>query len=41
MEAGILTALGLPLLVFGETGITEGIFDSGASDWFVNRMPVA
>jgi hypothetical protein len=39
LEAGILFSLRLPLLVFREPGIAGGVFDSGASDLFVNDMP--
>jgi hypothetical protein len=39
LEAGILFALGLPLLVFCEEDVSDGIFDKGVSDVFVHRMP--
>jgi hypothetical protein len=39
LEAGILFSLGLPLLVFKEDGIRDGIFDNGVSDVFVHKMP--
>jgi hypothetical protein len=39
LEAGILFSLGLPLLVFKEDGIHDGIFDNGVSDVFVHKMP--
>jgi len=39
LEAGILFGLGLPLLVFRESGIKGGIFDPGVTDVFVNQMP--
>ena len=39
LEAGILYALGLPLLVFREPNISGGIFDHGVSDAFVHPMP--
>ena len=39
LEAGILFRLGLPLLVFRESGIQGGIFDPGVTDVFVNQMP--
>ncbi len=39
LEAGILFSLGLPLLVFKEDGIRDGIFDNGVTDVFVHRMP--
>ncbi len=41
VEAGILFALGLPLLVFREDRVSGGIFDLGAGDVFVQRMPVS
>ena len=39
LEAGILFSQGLPLLVFKEDGIRDGIFDNGVSDVFVHKMP--
>jgi len=39
LEAGILFALRLPLLVFADEGITGGVFDRGVTDVFVHRMP--
>ncbi len=38
LEAGILYALDLPLLVMKEEKIVGGIFDYGASKYFVNSM---
>jgi len=40
LESGILFALGLPLLVFRESGISGGVFDSGVTDVFVHKMPI-
>ena len=40
LEAGILFAIGLPLLVFREEGIDGGVFDRGVTDVFVHKMPV-
>lgn len=40
LEAGILFSLGLPLLVFKEEGIRDGIFDNRVTDVFVHKMPV-
>ena len=40
LETGILFGLGLPLLVLKQKGITGGIFDEGASDVFVQPMPM-
>ncbi|MBI5031831.1 MAG: hypothetical protein HZB51_14980 [Chloroflexi bacterium] len=39
LEAGILFGLQLPLLVFKEDGIGDGVFDPGVTDAFVHRMP--
>ena len=41
LEAGILYASGLPLLIFREEGIAGGVFDPGVTDVFVHKMPVA
>jgi hypothetical protein len=41
LEAGILVALGLPLLVFREEGVGDGVFDNGVTDVFVHHMPQA
>ena len=41
IEAGILFALGLPLLVFRDERIKGGIFDPGVTDVFVHRIPLA
>lgn len=40
LEAGILYACGLPLLIFREEGITGGVFDPGVTDVFVHKMPL-
>lgn len=40
LETGVLFGLGLPLLVLKQPGITGGIFDEGASDVFVQSMPM-
>lgn len=40
IEAGVLFALKLPLLVFREHGVTEGIFDAGTSELFIQELPV-
>ena len=39
LEAGILYARQLPMLIFKEKGITGGVFDVGASDIFIHTMP--
>jgi hypothetical protein len=39
LEAGILYAIGLPVLIFREEGISGGVFDPGSTDVFVNSMP--
>ncbi|MBI4788599.1 MAG: hypothetical protein HY782_16325 [Chloroflexi bacterium] len=41
LEAGILFGLQLPLLVFKEEDISDGVFDPGVSDAFIHRMPDA
>ena len=41
LEAGILYASGLPLLIFREEGVAGGVFDPGVTDVFVHKMPVA
>lgn len=38
LEAGILFALRLPLLVFRQEGIKGGVFDNGVSDVFVQAL---
>jgi len=40
LEAGILFALRVPLLVFREPGIAGGIFDLGVDDIFIQSLPV-
>ncbi len=40
LEAGILYSLNKPLIVFKESKIKGGIFDSGASDVFIHQMPI-
>jgi hypothetical protein len=39
LEAGLAVALGLPLLVLCEPGITGGIFDRGVGDAFIHELP--
>jgi hypothetical protein len=41
LEAGIIFALNIPLLVFRESGICGGIFDKGVTDLFIHPMPQA
>ena len=41
LEAGILFGLGLPLLIFRESGISGGVFDNGVSDVFIRNIPGA
>jgi len=41
LEAGILFALGIPLLVFCEDGVSGGVFDLGTGDLFIHSMPGA
>lgn len=40
LEAGILFALRIPLMVFREEGISGGVFDNGVSEVFVQRLPL-
>ena len=40
LEAGILFALHLPIMVFREDGISGGVFDEGVTDVFVNKLPI-
>jgi hypothetical protein len=39
LEAGVLFALDLPLLVFRERYVSGGIFDNGVSDLFIHELP--
>jgi hypothetical protein len=39
LEAGILYAIGMPMLVFKENMISGGIFDAGVSDVFIHPLP--
>lgn len=39
LEAGVLFALGIPLIVFKEQGISGGVFNPGVTDVFVHKMP--
>lgn len=39
LEAGILFALGKPLLIFREGRVQGGVFDPGGTDVFVQAMP--
>lgn len=41
LEAGLLFALQLPLLIFKEPEITGGVFDPGVTDVFIHKMPVS
>jgi hypothetical protein len=41
LEAGVLFSLGIPMVVFKEPNIAGGVFDSGVTDVFVHKMPVA
>jgi hypothetical protein len=40
LEAGILFALRIPLMVFREDGISGGVFDEGVTDVFINKLPI-
>jgi len=39
IEAGLLFALGKPLIVFREKGIGGGVFDAGNTNLFIHDMP--
>lgn len=39
LEAGILCAAKLPMLIFREEGVSGGVFDIGTSEGFVHAMP--
>lgn len=39
LEAGMMFARGLPMLVFKDAGINGGIFDTGVTDVFIHTMP--
>jgi hypothetical protein len=39
LEAGILFAMHLPILIFCESSIEGGIFDRGVTDVYVHKMP--
>ena len=39
LEAGILYALQVPILVMKEEGISGGVFDYGVTQYFVHKMP--
>jgi hypothetical protein len=39
LEAGILFGLHLPLLIFREPTVFGGVFDPGATDVFIHKMP--
>ena len=41
IEAGVLHALGKPIIVFREQGVAGGVFDEGVTDVFVHRMPTS
>jgi len=39
LEAGILFAQKLPMIIFKEDGISGGVFDLGVSEVFIHKMP--
>ncbi len=41
LEAGILFAAGLPMMLFREPGIKGGVFDVGSTEYFIHPMPTA
>lgn len=40
IEAGMMFAMRLPLMVFKEDGISGGIFDHGVTDVFINKLNI-
>ena len=38
LEAGILFGLGIPLLIFRQSGVSGGVFDNGVTDVFVQTI---
>jgi hypothetical protein len=40
LQAGILFSSGLPMMIFREPGISEGIFGAGTSEVFIHQMPM-
>ena len=40
LEAGMLFSLGKPLIVFKENKLVGGVFDPGAMDVFIHKMPM-
>jgi hypothetical protein len=41
IEAALIFSLGLPVLVFREETVSEGVFEVGATDVFVHTMPTS
>jgi hypothetical protein len=41
IEAGMAVALGLPLLIIREEGVSSGVFDIGSSDQFVHQAEMS
>lgn len=39
IECGMCAALGLPLAIFREEGIEDGVFDRGITDLFLQKLP--
>jgi hypothetical protein len=39
IEAGLTSALGLPLLIFRDKGVSGGVFDIGSSGLFIQEIP--
>jgi hypothetical protein len=39
LEAGILFAASVPMLIFREAGVSGGVFDIGTSEVFIHAMP--
>jgi hypothetical protein len=41
LEAGILFGLGLPMLMFRESTVSGGVFDTGVTDAYIHKLPDA
>lgn len=41
LEAGILFASRVPMMIFKEPGISGGVFDVGSTEFFVHQMPTS
>jgi hypothetical protein len=41
LEAGILFAAGLPMMIFRESDIGGGVFDAGSTEVFIHQIPAS